>query len=310
MNRQKLAAFLKEELEKEGFSEWRIHDIPQLEKEKSYYISWLEKGFHGKMKYLENHQEIRFQPDLIMEGTQSIITVLMNYYPQKKLSFTNNYRIAKYAYGKDYHYIINDKLSSVAEKAIQIFGHFNFRSFTDSAPLPDRNLAEKSGLGWIGKNTLLLNKNLGSFFFIGHLFLDIKLDNDPFDIQEDLCKDCDKCLKACPTNALYDAYKMDATKCISYQTIENKDAQKDIPPQKFRGYIYGCDICQDVCPFNKNPISHKIEELNSHPNLIKMNKHKWENLRAMEFGEMFRNSAVKRAGYKGLMQNINWIKSK
>jgi len=307
MNRQQLAVFFKEKLLEQGFSRITIHGIPKLKKEKVNFESWLNQGFHGKMKYLENYMDIRFQPEKIMEGTQTIITVLLNYFPKNKLPFTNNYRIAKYAYGKDYHDVLKNKLKIVADEAIQQFGDFNYRAFTDSAPLPDRHLAKKSGLGWIGKNTLLINKDIGSFFFIGHLFLDIKLENDKFEIQEDLCKDCDKCLKACPTQALFEPYKMDATKCLSYQTIENKDAQKDIPPKNFRGYIYGCDICQDVCPFNKKPISNNIDEFDPHPHLISMNKQKWEGLKPMEFGEIFRGSAVKRAGYKGLMQNIKWI---
>jgi epoxyqueuosine reductase len=308
MDRQALATFFKVELKNQGFFESRIHDIPNLEKEKTHFVEWLKKDYHGKMKYLENHLELRFQPELILEGTQSIITVLLNYYPQKKINFSNNYRIAKYAYGKDYHDIIKSKLKQTAEKAISLFGSFNYRAFTDSAPLPDRHLAEKSGLGWIGKNTLLINKNHGSFFFIGHIFLDVKLDYEPFTIQEDLCKDCNKCLKACPTQALFEPYKMNASKCLSYQTIENKSAQKDIPPPKFRSYIYGCDICQDVCPYNKRAIGHNIEEFNPHPKLLEMTKEKWHQLQPMEFGEIFRGSAVKRAGYKGLMQNINWIR--
>lgn len=309
MNRHDLANFLKEELKRQGFFSSTIYKVPDLSDEKSYFEEWINKGFHGKMKYLENHLDIRFQPELIMENTKTIITVLLNYYPKHKIPFNDNFRIAKYAYGKDYHHIVKEKLNKVAEDAKLKFGDFNYRSFTDSAPLPDRHLAQKSGLGWIGKNTLLINKEMGSFFFIGHLFLDIKLEEDKFEIQEDLCKNCNKCLKACPTHALYEPYKMDATKCLSYQTIENKDAQKDIPPKNFRSYIYGCDICQDVCPFNKNPLSHNVEEFDPHPHLLSMTKQKWKDLKPMEFGEIFRGSAVKRAGYKGLMQNINWITS-
>lgn len=309
MNRLEMANFFKEKLNKEGFFSSVIYKAPDLTIEKSNFEEWISQGFHGKMKYLENHLDIRFQPELILEDTKTIITVLLNYYPKQKISFNDNYRIAKYAYGKDYHHVIKEKLNKVAEEAKLNFGEFNYRSFTDSAPLPDRHLSQKSGLGWIGKNTLLINKEMGSFFFIGHLFLDIELPTGTINIQQDLCKDCDKCLKACPTNALFEPYKMDATKCLSYQTIENKDAQKDIPPKNFRGYIYGCDICQDVCPFNKNPIPHQIEEFDPHPKLLSMNKDKWKELQPMEFGEIFRGSAVKRAGYKGLMQNINWLKS-
>lgn len=304
-----MASFFKEEIEKQGFSKSSIYRVPELEPEKLLFKEWLEKGYHGKMKYMENHIDIRFQPELIFEGTKTIITVLLNYYPQKKLPIADNYRIAKYAYGKDYHNVIKSKLNKIAEKARLNFGDFKYRSFTDSAPLADRHLAKKGGLGRIGKNTLLLNKEIGSFFFIGHLFLDTELTYDSINMEEDLCKECNKCLVACPTNALFEPYRMDATKCLSYQTIENKDEQKDIPPQKFRSYIYGCDICQDVCPYNKNHIPHSIEEFEPHPDLFAMNKQKWNTLKPMQFGELFRGSAAKRAGYKGLMQNINWIKS-
>jgi len=308
MNSHKLAIYLKEELTKEGFFDFRIHKCPNLQSEKEGFKRWLAKGFHGKMKYLEKNLDLRFQPETIIEGTKTIITVLLDYFPKEKLPFNNNYRIAKYAYGNDYHDVIKSKLNLIAEKAIAGFGDFKFRSFTDSAPIPDRHLAQKSGLGWFGKNTLLINKNRGSFFFIGHLFLDIDLPKDDIIIQEDLCLECDKCLKACPTQALYEPYKMDATKCLSYQTIENKSAEKDIPPQKFRGYIYGCDICQDVCPFNKNPIPHNTDEFTPHPSLLNMTKEKWHHLEPMQFGELFRGSAVKRVGYKGLTQNIKWIR--
>lgn len=309
MNRQEMASFFKEEIKKQGFFESSIYHVPNLQHEKNNFEQWIAHGYHGKMKYLENHLDIRFQPHLILEGTKTIITVLLNYYPKKKIPFSDNFRIAKYAYGKDYHDIIKSKLNTIAETAKVRFGHFNHRAFTDSAPLPDRHLAQKSGLGWIGKNTLLINKKIGSFFFIGHLFLDIELTYDSFNHKEDLCKDCDKCLKACPTNALYAPYRMDATKCLSYQTIENKDAIKDISPQKFRSYIYGCDVCQDVCPFNKASIPHSTVEFEPHPDLLNMNKQKWLDLKPMEFGEMFRGSAVKRAGYKGLKQNIDWIQT-
>lgn len=308
MDCQNLARYIKTELQTNGFSIFSISGIQKFELEKKNYKKWLDKGFHGKMKYLENHLDIRFQPELIFEGTQTIITVLLNYYPQKKLPFNDNYRIAKYAYGKDYHTVIKNKLNNIAEEAIKKYGHFNYRSFTDSAPLPDRHLAQKSGLGWIGKNTLLMNKEMGSFFFIGHLFLDIKLPEDQKEIHEDLCLNCDKCLKACPTKALYEPYKMNAVKCLSYQTIENKDSHKDVDSNQFRGYIYGCDICQDVCPFNKNPTPTSINEFLPNIELHSMSKQKWIDLKPMKFGELFKGSAVKRAGYKGIMQNISWIR--
>lgn len=306
-----LTNFIKQEIKDAGFQDFSIHKAHSLPKElQQNFQHWIDQGHHGKMKFLENNMDMRFNPQLLMPEVKTIITVLLNYFPAEKISITDNYRIAKYAYGKDYHHVIKEKLNRIAEKYEQLHGPIKYRSFTDSAPIPDREWARIGGLGWIGKNTLLINKNYGSFFFIGHLFIDQELETTDFPIQEDLCLDCDKCLKACPTQALHKPYQMNAQKCLSYQTIENKDAQKDLPPKKFRNFVYGCDICQDVCPYNKSLVAHQIEEFQPHPDLLKMKKDDWESLEAMKFGELFRGSAVKRAGYKGLTQNISWIKRK
>lgn len=303
-----ISDFLKKEIQDAGFLEFSINKAHALPEDlKLKFQQWIQKDYHGKMKFLENHVDMRFNPDLLMPGVKTIITVLLNYYPHEKISIKDNYRIAKYAYGKDYHFVIKDKLNAIAEKCQEEYGSFNYRSFTDSAPIPDRLWAQLGGLGWIGKNTLLINKEYGSFFFIGHLFIDKEIADSNPSIQEDLCLDCDKCLKACPTQALFSPYQMDATKCLSYQTIENKDPIKDLPPKKFRNFIYGCDICQDVCPFNKAPLPHQMEAFKPHPDLFQMTKTKWENLEAMQFGELFRGSAAKRAGFKGFTQNIKWL---
>lgn len=306
MSKQTLSDFLAKECHKEGFLDYSISQPEVLEKEKAKYREWIEQNYHGKMSYLANHIDMKFNPELLMPGVKSILTVILNYYPQEKMTISNNYRLAKYAYGKDYHEVIKDKLNRIAENYISQFGEMQYRAFTDSAPIPDRIWAQKGGLGWIGKNTLLINKDHGSFFFIGHLFIDCELEARKKH-QEDLCLDCNKCINACPTQALFEPYKMDATKCLSYQTIENKAAIKDIPPQQFRNTIYGCDICQDVCPFNKNPKPHQTEAFNPHPDLLTLRKNDWQNLKPMHFGEIFRGSAVKRAGYKGIMQNIDWL---
>lgn len=301
--------YIKEECRSQGFCDCCISNAEELPQDKDAYLDWISQGFHGKMKFLENNIDLRFDPTLLFPGTKSIISVLLNYYPENKMPIANNYRIAKYAYGKDYHFIIKDKLEAVAQKCIQKFGEFNYRAFTDSAPILDRYWAKKGGLGWIGKNTLLIHPTHGSFFFIGHLFIDIQLEADN-KFVEDLCLDCDKCIKSCPTQAIYEPYKMNASKCLSYQTIENKSPEKDIAPDKFRNWIYGCDICQDVCPFNKTPEANQIKDFAPHPKLFQLTKTEWKNLKPMEFGELFKGSAAKRAGYKGLMQNIRWIEKK
>ncbi len=299
--------YIKQTCLEEGFLDCSISNAKELKSEKKDFEQWISKGYHGKMKFLENNMDMRFNPELLMPETKSILTVLLNYYPQKTMSVKDNYRIAKYAYGQDYHYIVKEKLKNVAQKCEDKFGKFQYRAFTDSAPIPDRIWAKKGGLGWIGKNTLLINKQYGSFFVIGHLFLDKELSED-HNLQEDLCLDCTKCIDACPTNALYDAYKMDAQKCLSYQSIENKSASKDIDPKQFRNWIFGCDICQDVCPFNKKPLPTSTKSFQAHPQLYKLRKKDWDELKPMDFGEIFRGTAVKRAGYKGLSQNISWIK--
>ena len=303
-----ISSYIKQACLDEGFYDCSISTTEKLIEEEAAYRQWISEGKHGKMAYLANNTEMRFDPSLLMPGTKSIVTVLLNYYPKEKMPFTNNYRIAKYAYGQDYHHIIKEKLNTVAQKCMAQYGKFDYRAFTDSAPILDRVWAKKGGLGWIGKNTLLINKTHGSFFIIGHLFIDKELKADQR-FQEDLCLDCHKCISACPTQAL-EPYTLDARKCLSYQTIENKSSEKDIAPKDFRNWIFGCDICQDVCPFNKTPLPHSSSELNPHPDLFKLNKTQWQSLKPMEFGEIFRGTAVKRAGYKGLMQNINWIRKK
>ena len=300
-----LSNYIKQTCLDQGFYDCSISKAEELIDEKAAYNKWISEGKHGKMGYLARNTELRFNPSILMPGTKSIVTVLLNYYPKEKMPFTDNYRIAKYAYGQDYHQIIKEKLNIVAEKCISEYGKFEYRAFTDSAPIMDRVWAKKGGLGWIGKNTLLINKIHGSFFIIGHLFIDKELIADN-KTQEDLCLDCDKCILACPTQAL-EPYTLDARKCLSYQTIENKSPEKDIQPKDFRNWMFGCDICQDVCPFNKNPEPHATPEFNPHPQLFELRKTDWQTLKPMVFGEIFRGTAVKRAGYKGLMQNIEWI---
>lgn len=303
-----LTSFLKQICLEVGFDDCgvsRAHEVDLLHQ--NAYNAWIEKGHHGKMSYLARNEHLRFNPQLLMPGTQSILTVLLNYYPAEQMKIANNYRIAKYAYGQDYHVVIKQMLEEVVRKTFEHFPPFQYRCFTDSAPIPDLYWARQAGLGIRGKNTLLIHPHLGSFVFVGHIFLSEPLEYTKSFIPEDICKTCDRCMRACPTQAIFAPGKINARRCISYQTIENKGAEKDVPPSAFKHFIYGCDICQDVCPYNKQLKAHRVEALQAKPQLFQMDRNSWQTLQPMAFGELFRGSAVKRVGYKGLCQNIAWL---
>ncbi len=307
---QALASFLKQTCLEVGFADCgisRAHEVDLLHQRA--YNEWIEKGHHGKMEYLARNEHLRFNPAKLMPGTKSILTVILNYFPEKQMKVAKNYRIAKYAYGQDYHTVIKQMLETVVQRAKDKFGEFEYRAFTDSAPIPDLYWAQEAGLGNRGKNSLLIHPRFGSFIFVGHIFLSADLPPDG-GRRQDICVDCNRCIRACPTQALYAPGKIDAQKCISYQTIENKSAVKDVQPSAFKNWIYGCDICQDACPYNKNIEPHRIAALQAKPRLFELNKEAWEHMTPMEFGELFRGSAVKRAGYKGIKQNIAWLQSK
>jgi len=268
--------------------------------------NWLAEGKHGEMGYLERNREKRYNPTLLVEGAKSVISILYSYYPEEKLEETDNFKISKYAYGKDYHYIIKDKLKLLLQKIEEKTGKRNARLFVDSAPVLDRVWAQKSGLGFIGKNTLLINKKGGSFFFIGHIILDHELvyeDSSP----ANYCGTCNLCIDACPTGAL-EAFTVDARKCISYLTIEYRgDSLPDEQKGKFEDWIFGCDICQDVCPWNRFAKAHKEPMFGLQEDLKAMCRADWEKLKKPKFKQLFKASAVERTGYKGLKRNIDFL---
>lgn len=299
---KKLSEFIKSFSLELGFSFCGISKAVYLDDEAIKLKSWLNNDFHAGMKYMENHFEKRLDPRLLVENAKSVITVLLNYYPDKEIPTENNYKISKYAYGKDYHFVVKEKLKLLLDKIISQTGKINARTFVDSAPVMDKVWAEKSGLGWIGKNTCLINKNLGSFFFIGNIILDVELEYDK--ATTDHCGNCTACIDACPTGALSSAYKFDANKCISYLTIENKDEIPENLKDKFNDWIFGCDICQDVCPWNKKAKKHNISEFKPSEELMNMTKGKWQNLTKEGFNKLFKNSAVKRTKFSGLKRNI------
>ncbi|MFA8299871.1 MAG: tRNA epoxyqueuosine(34) reductase QueG [Hyphomicrobiales bacterium] len=291
-----------------GFSLCGINKAKHLIEDGQFVENWMEKGYNAGMSYFERNKDKRYNPSLLVDNTKSIITVLLSYYPETQLSQKDNYRISKYAYGQDYHYVIKDKLALLLEYLKTINPEIEGRAFVDSAPFLDRAWANKAGLGFIGKNTCLINKDAGSFFFIGQLLVNIELDEDKTETKA-YCGTCTRCIDSCPTGALVAPHQLDSNKCISYLTIEHKGDLPQGMEKQFSNYIFGCDICQDVCPWNKFSIPTKVDDLKPSSLLAELKtKADWENMKPEQFGEIFRGTAVKRTKYKGLMRNINYIK--
>lgn len=290
-----------------GFDFCGISKAAFLREEAPRLEAWLKQKAHGKMSYMENHFDKRLDPTKLVPGAQSVISLLYNYYPENDLAAENpkNHKIAKYAYGKDYHFVIKDKLKAFMGILREKIGDIDGRVFVDSAPVMERQWAAKSGLGWVGKNTLLIHKEQGSFFFLAELIIDLELDHDgPI---KDYCGTCTRCIDACPTDAIK-PYSLEANKCISYLTIELKD---EIPKEfkdQMEGWAFGCDICQDVCPWNRFSKPHHEPEFNPKEELKELINNNWEDLTDEIFGEIFRHSAVKRTKLNGLKRNLNFLK--
>ncbi len=277
-----------------------------LEEEAPRLEQWLEANMHGNMRYMENHFDKRLDPRLLVDGAKSVVSLALNYFP-KETQTTDSYKLSKYAYGEDYHFVIKWKLKELMKFIQAEIGEVDGRVFVDSAPVLDRAWAKKSGLGWIGKNGNLINKQAGSFFFLAELIIDLKL--EPDGPVKDFCGTCTACIDECPTDAIPQPYVVDGSKCISYLTIELKD---EIIPKEFRGkmeeWMFGCDICQDVCPWNRFSTPHNEPLLNPKPNLLGLNKQDWEDLTEEIFRDLFKNSAVKRTKFDGLKRNIEFLK--
>jgi len=281
-------------------AEFLAEDAPRLEK-------WLRNEAHGKMSYMENHFDKRLDPTRLVPGAKSVVSLLYNYYPEKDLSSegSQSHKVAKYAYGKDYHFVIKDKLKDFMHKLQEEVGQVEGRVFVDSAPVMERQWAAKSGLGWIGKNTLLINKDQGSFFFLAELIIDLELEADgPI---KDYCGTCTKCVDACPTDAIT-PYELDASKCISYLTIELKDQIPSEFEEKMEGWAFGCDICQDVCPWNRFSKPHREPEFRPTNELVELFNNNWQDLTEEVFRSVFKASAVKRTKFEGLKRNLNFLK--
>ena len=296
-----------EEAERLGFDACGIAHATALEEESAHVEQWLEDGREGEMGYLTRNKEKRYDPRLLVEGTKSIVTVLYNYFPKQQIGDGEHYKIAKYAYGADYHDVLKRKLRLLLEHIETQTGKLEgTRIFVDSAPVLDRAWAVRCGLGFIGKNTTLIHPKKGSFFFIGHLFLPIALDETGKPLSNH-CGNCTKCIDACPTGALGTPFHIDARKCISYLTIEYKGSLDHLDPNSFNGWMYGCDICQDVCPYNRFSLPNIEPEFQPSEQLMAMRENDWKNLTKADSDALFKHSAMQRAGYEGLKRNIDFI---
>lgn len=306
LKKQSLSNLIKSRAKELDFFDCGISKAEFLPKEAVKMEEWLLRGNNAEMSYLERNKEKRYNPTLLVDNAKSVITVLYNYFPKKELSHTNNYKISKYAYGKDYHYIIKEKLTQLLNVIEENTKVENARVFTDSAPILDRSWARKSGLGYIGKNTLLINRKGGSFFFIGHIIIDVELQYEKSVDPVSYCGSCTKCIDACPTNAIKENY-VDARSCISYLTIEHRGELPQSLAGNFNNMIFGCDICQDVCPWNRFSSPHNEPLFEPSEELLSMNKQNFDNLDKPHFKKLFKNTAVMRTGYKGLVRNIDFV---
>lgn len=288
-----------------GFSFCGISKAEFLEEEAPRLEQWLNRGHQGKMAYLENYFDKRLDPTLLVPGARSVISLMYNYYPEKDLSDNSALKVAKYAYGEDYHIVIRDKLKIFLERLQQEAGEVQGRVFVDSAPVMERAWARRSGLGWIGKNSLLLNREMGSFFFLAELIVDLVLDYDG--PVKDYCGTCTACMDACPTDAITEPYVVDGSKCISYFTIELKEEIPSDVKGKFENWVFGCDICQDVCPWNSFAKPHQEPRFKPSPELASITTREWKEITQEVFQTVFKNSAVKRAKLDGLKRNIRFV---
>jgi epoxyqueuosine reductase len=296
--------FIKAEAKRLGFLSCGISKAGFLEEEAPRLEAYLKKSFNGQMHYLENNFDKRLDPTLLVDGAKSVISLLLNYYPENQ-QIENTYKISKYAYGQDYHFVIKEKLKELLHSIQSEIGEVSGRAFVDSAPVLDKAWAAKSGLGWMGKSTNLITQKAGSFYFIAELIIDLKLEYDH--AVTDHCGTCTACIDACPTEAIVAPYVVDGSKCISYFTIELKEALPLEMKSKMDDWIFGCDVCQDVCPWNRFSKAHSEPLFNPNPELLSFSKKDWHDITAETFTEVFKNSAVKRTKLQGLERNIKFI---
>lgn len=309
MDKKELSIFLKNEAISIGFEGIAFAKAEEMTEEARRLEAWLNKGYQGEMSYMENHFDKRIDPRKLVEGAKTVISLMFNYFPEQQQSDPESPKLAKYAYGEDYHFALKDKLKRLLLRLKDKIGDINGRCFVDSAPVLERDWAKRSGLGWIGKNTLLITPRKGSFFFLAELIVDIEFEYDaPI---KDYCGSCRRCIDACPTDAISEnGYLMDASKCISYLTIELRN---EIPKEftdKMENWFFGCDICQDVCPWNRFSKAHKEPAFNPKEELLEMKKSDWMEITEDVFINLFKNSALKRTKYEGIVRNLNFLSPK
>lgn len=289
-----------------GFSFCGFSKAEFLEEEAPRLEHWLNMNMHGSMAYMANHFDKRLDPRLLVPGAKSVISLLYNYFPEKEITGgdpENPLRISKYAYGEDYHYVVKDKLKQLSSRITEHLGSIEGRAFVDSAPVMDKAWAKNSGLGWIGKNSNLINKGHGSFFFIAELIVDLEL--TPDGPVKDYCGTCTACIDACPTEAIVEPYVVDGSKCISYFTIELREAIPDAYHQKLDDWIFGCDVCQDVCPWNRFSTVHNEPRFSPRNSILELKEKEWLEMEADLFSDLTKRSPLSRAGLEGMRRNVN-----
>lgn len=299
--------WIREEARRLGFAFVGISRAEHMDEEARRLEAWLNKSMHGRMGYMARHFDKRTDPRKLVPGARSVVSLMYNYYTDKEPKHPEAPKISKYAYGKDYHFVVKHKLKDLFRFIEEKIGQVQGRVFVDSAPVLERDWARRSGLGWVGRNTMLIHPRAGSYFFLAELILDLELEYDgPI---KDYCGTCRRCIDACPTDAISpEGYILDGSKCISYFTIELKEAIPEEYRGKFENWMFGCDICQEVCPWNRFARPHDEPEFEPHPELLEMDRGEWEEITEEVFREVFRRSAVKRAKYEGLKRNIGFLK--
>ena len=298
-------SIIKQEAQRLGFLSCGISKAGFLEEEAPRLENWLNNQMNGQMSYMENYFDKRLNPTLLVDEAKSVVSLLLNYYPSE-FQNQDSYKISKYAYGQDYHHVIKEKLKELLHFIQTEVGEVSGRAFVDSAPVLDKAWAAKSGLGWVGKNSNLITQKVGSFYFIAELIIDLELEYDT--PTTDHCGSCTACIDACPTEAIVAPYVVDGSKCISYFTIELKDNLPQEMKGKFDDWMFGCDVCQDVCPWNRFSKPHNEPLLKATPEILNYSKSDWEEITFDVFQEVFKNSAVKRTKYEGFKKNISFIK--